>query len=341
MKKLLFLATAALLMTACGNKKADDPIGDSGRTLRTENLLNNLIVQGDSGVYLFGHQDDTAYGIGWMADYANDSTIHQRSDVKSVCNDFPSLLSFDVATQQQSDSLNMSGIPFFRIRQDVIAHFDRGGAVSLSWTIDKGNPSDKEIDRIAQFINSLVTPYGVKVPVIFRLRGAFTKQLWQRVHQRMADNEVVNILYAYANQADADEERYLERYPGDDIIDLLGVDCYCQAEDADTTQIADYTTRLDKSLTMVCDIAKKRHKAVALTETGYECIKTKDWWTKTLAPILAKHPISYVLLWRNAHDRINHYFAPYPGQPSASDFVHFYNDRQTLFLQDVNGLYLE
>ena len=75
MKKLLFLATAALLMTACGNKKADDPIGDSGRTLRTENLLNNLIVQGDSGVYLFGHQDDTAYGIGWMADYANDSTI--------------------------------------------------------------------------------------------------------------------------------------------------------------------------------------------------------------------------------------------------------------------------
>ena len=130
MKKLLFLATAALLMTACGNKKADDPIGDSGRTLRTENLLNNLIVQGDSGVYLFGHQDDTAYGIGWMADYANDSTIHQRSDVKSVCNDFPALLSFDLGRIELGSERNLDGVPFDRLRKEIIAHYDKGGMIT-------------------------------------------------------------------------------------------------------------------------------------------------------------------------------------------------------------------
>ena len=96
-----------------------------------------------------------------------------------------------------------------------------------------------------------------------------------------------------------------------------------------------------KNLAMVCAVAKQHGKAAALTETGYECLKTRDWWTKTLAPVLAKHPISYVLVWRNAHNRPNHFFAPYPGQQSSSDFIRFYNDPRTLFLRDVNALYAE
>lgn len=86
---------------------------------------------------------------------------------------------------------------------------------------------------------------------------------------------------------------------------------------------------------MACRIAREHGKTVALTETGYEGIKTTDWWTHTLAPVLARHPISYVLVWRNAHDKPGHFFAPYPGHPSAADFVQFYNDSKTLFLRDV------
>lgn len=59
-----------------------------------------------------------------------------------------------------------------------------------------------------------------------------------------------------------------------------------------------------------------------------------------LEPVLDRHPISYVLVWRNAHNRPNHYFAPYPGQQSTSDFIRFYNAKQSLFLSDINGLYL-
>ena len=82
-------------------------------------------------------------------------------------------------------------------------------------------------------------------------------------------------------------------------------------------------------------------KAMALTETGYEGIKTSDWWTYTLAPILKKHPVGYVLVWRNARERPSHHFAPYPGHSSTSDFIKFYNLKETLFLHDVNGLYLK
>ena len=391
MKKILLLATAALLTAACGNneKKADDPLADSGRTQRTENLLENLKAIGDSTVYLFGHHDDTVYGIGWAADYSNDSTIHLRSDVKSVCNDYPALLSFDLGHIELGDSLNLDGVPFQRIRQEILAHYDRGGMITLSWHVNNplsggtswvadslkstetktvaavlegGEKHDvflSWLDRVADFLNSLETPYGVKVPVLFRPWHEHTgswfwwgqehctpeqyKALWQLTTSRLKDKGVVNALYAYSpgTEPDGNEAKYMERYPGDDVIDLIGLDCYCWAPEADTTQITNYATTLDKNLGMVCTIAKKRQKAVALTETGYECLKKKDWWTATLAPILERHPISYVLVWRNAHNRKNHFFAPYPGQQSASDFIRFYNDKRTLFLQDLNGLYLK
>lgn len=385
------MATAALLTAACGNneKKADDPLADSGRTQRTENLLENLKAIGDSTVYLFGHHDDTVYGIGWEADYSNDSTIHLRSDVKSVCNDYPALLSFDLGHIELGDSLNLDGVPFQRIRQEILAHYDRGGMITLSWHVNNplsgstswvadslkstetktvaavlegGEKHDvflSWLDRVADFLNSLETPYGVKVPVLFRPWHEHTgswfwwgqehctpeqyKALWQLTTSRLKDKGVVNALYAYSpgTEPDGNEAKYMERYPGDDVIDLIGLDCYCWAPEADSTQIASYATTLDKNLSMVCAIAKKHQKAVALTETGYECLKKKDWWTATLAPILERHPISYVLVWRNAHNRENHFFAPYPGQQSASDFIRFYNDKRTLFLQDLNGLYLK
>jgi len=78
----------------------------------------------------------------------------------------------------------------------------------------------------------------------------------------------------------------------------------------------------------------------ALTETGQGSLPSADWWTATLAPILARHPVAYALVWRNAHDIPGHFYAPYPGQQSASDFVRFYNDPKTLFLRDLNGIYI-
>ena len=390
MKYTLIIAAALALCSCGGNQhKASDPLADSGRTARTEQLLENLKALGDSAVYLFGQHDATVYGIGWEADYTNDSTIHTRSDVKSVCNDFPALLSFDLGHIELGDERNLDGVPFSRIRQEIFAHYDRGGMITLSWHLDNplsGGSSwvadslrDVEthtvaaileggekhelfltwLDRVADFLNSLETPYGVRIPILFRPWHEHTgswfwwgqqhctaeqfKALWQLTVSRLKDKGVTNALYAYSpgTEPDGDKARYLERYPGDDIIDLVGLDCYCWAPEADTTQIANYAANLDRNLATVCAIAKQHHKAVALTETGYEGIKTDDWWTSTLAPVLSRHPVSFVLVWRNAHDKPGHFFAPYPGHPSTSDFIRFYNAPQTLFLRDVNALYLQ
>lgn len=386
---VMMMAVAVVAGCSDNKGKANDPLADSGRTQRTENLLMSLKAQADSGVYMFGHHDDTVYGIGWEADYVNDSTIGMRSDVKSVCNDLPAVLSFDLGHIELGDDRNLDGVPFERIRDEIINHFDHGGMVTLSWHLD--NPlsggtawvadslrdiekntvasvlegGDKHelflgwLDKVADFLNSLETPYGVKVPVLFRPWHEHTgswfwwgqdfctaeqyKTLWKMTSDRLKDKGVVNALFAYSpgTESDGNVEKYLERYPGDDIIDVLGLDSYCHTPEADTTQVATYAQTLDKHLAMMTEIAKAHGKAMALTETGYEGIKTANWWTATLAPVLAKYPVSYVLVWRNARERPTHHFAPYPGHQSTTDFVDFYNLKETLFLHDVNGLYLK
>ena len=103
--------------------------------------------------------------------------------------------------------------------------------------------------------------------------------------------------------------------------------------------IANYAVDLDRYIGYICEAAQEHGKVAALTETGYEGLKTADWWTRTLVPVLGRHPVSYVLVWRNAHDKPGHFYAPYPGQESAADFVTFYNDGKTLFLHDLNEVY--
>ena len=126
-----------------------------------------------------------------------------------------------------------------------------------------------------------------------------------------------------------DEAEYLRRWPGDCIVDVIGVDCY-QYENRD-----EYLANLDRSLRIMTAVSKAHGKPMAVTETGYESVPDAEWWTKTLMPVIVKYPISYVLVWRNAHDKPKHFYAPYPGHASAQDFVTFYNDRRTLFVKDM------
>ena len=383
MKKIIILSlvTSLMLTMSCSKKKADDPIAESGRTQRTENLLAHLHAISANG-YLIGHQDDPVYGVGWVGDSC-------RSDVKSVCGDFPAVIGFDLGHLELGDSVNLDGVPFDRMRDEIIRHFDRGGMVTLSWHLD--NPltggsawvkpdslTDQEkqtvasvleggechekflgwLDILASFINSLETPYGVKVPVILRPWHEHTgswfwwgqnlctteqyKALWKLTVDQLKQRGVNNVLYAYSpgTEFNGDAAKYLERWPGDEIVDVIGFDSYCTNNAEDTVAINNYASSLDLNLKALCDIAKQHNVVPALTETGMESLGKADWWTSTLMPVLNKYPIAYVLLWRNAHNKPGHFYMPYPGQKTVSDFVKFYNDKRTLFVKDVNGLYL-
>ena len=380
MKKLLLSAfiVSGLLATSCTQEKQDkDPLAETGRTVRTEELLTSLKELSTNEKFMFGHHDDPVYGIGWVGD-------SDRSDVKSVCGDYPALLGFDLGQLELGSPKNLDGVEADRIRQEIINQYERGGVTSLSWhcynplsgrqswvedsllnverttvanILAEGETHDNFmtwLDRVASFINSLETAEGVKVPVIFRPWHEHTGSwfwwgqnncttddyvaLWRLTVERLREQGVVNALFAYSTgtEANGDPAKFMERYPGDDIIDLIGLDFYCTTSLPVEEACARYLESAEKHLPMICKLAKDHGKAAAVTETGYEGIKTADWWTKTLLPAIEKYPISYLLVWRNAHDKEGHFYAPYPEHPSAPDFVKFYEDDRTLFAGDLN-----
>lgn len=358
---------AASCLMACGpSPKSQKNEEAPARTPETENLLANLKKVSACG-FMFGHHDDTNYGIGWEGDEG-------RSDVKSVCGDYPGVISFDLGHIELGDTASLDKVPFSKIRKEILNQYKRGGMSSLSWHLrnpktggDSWDVSDSTVvksilpgganhekfvgwlGKLSTFMNSLQTEDGVKVPVLFRPWHEHTgswfwwgeklctpeeyKSLWRMTAETLRDNGVNHILYAYSPGTEPkNTEQYLKRYPGDDLIDVVGFDTYQSERDS-------YMANLDKSLAMIDSIGKARDKVIAITETGYEGIPDAKWWTGTLLPVIEKYPIAYVLVWRNARERITHFYAPYPGQVSAEDFVTFYNHPKTLFAADVNSLY--
>ncbi len=364
-KKITFVVVLfAVMFASCGsgNKQAEGE-KESCRTAETEKLLVNLKNVSARGM-MFGHHDDTVYGIGWEGDEG-------RSDVKSVCGDYPAVISFDLGELELGGDASLDKVPFEKIRKEIVNQYKRGGLVSLSWharnpktggdswdvtdttvvkSILQGGANHEKfagwLKGMADFLNSLQTPEGTKVPVLFRPWHEHTgswfwwgeklctpdeyKALWRMTVDSLRSHGVDNALYAYSPGSEPnDTAQYLKRYPGDDLIDVVGFDTYQFDREA-------YLAGLEKSLAIVDSVAKTHGKVMAVTETGYEGVPDAKWWTGTLLPALEKYPLAYVLVWRNAREKVTHYYAPYPGQTSADDFVEFYNHPKTLFVSDVN-----
>lgn len=184
MKDIRMMITIVVL--AGGMLACTSPNTSSGRTPEAEQMLTELKEVSRQNHFLFGHHDDPVYGIGWDGD-------ENRSDVKSVCGDYPAMMSFDLGRIELGGDKNLDNVPIERLRREIIAQYERGGMVSLSWHTDNpvtgkdawdvsdstvvasvlpgGAQHDKFMGwmgTIADFMNSLTTSDGRKVPVLFR-----------------------------------------------------------------------------------------------------------------------------------------------------------------------------
>jgi mannan endo-1,4-beta-mannosidase len=339
-------------------------------TPETQHLLKNLKKISEKG-FMFGHQDDPLYGIGWEGDEG-------RSDVKSVVGDYPAVMGFDLGRIELGNEKNIDNVSFEKIRQEIVRQYQRGGMITMSWHVNNpltdgdawdvkngadvvasvlqgGQNHDKFLlwlQRAADFFLSLKTENGTKIPIVFRPWHEHTgswfwwgkdlctpeeyKQLWKMTVEFMQEKGVNNLLYAYSPDIQGPGQIYMERYPGDEYVDILGLDGYHRDNEAG---IESFQNSLNTILSFMTDEGKKRNKPIALTETGLEAIPIANWWTGVLFPVINKYPISYVMVWRNARERENHFYAPYPGQKSAEDFVKFYHSPKTLFCKDIPNLY--
>ncbi len=324
-------------------------------------LLETLAASVTSGKVMFGHQDDLMYGHTWKI-YPED-TCFVRSDVFELCGHYPAVLGLDLGEVELGGDRNIDGNLFYQMRGAAIRHHLRGGVVTISWhprnpltggnawdissgetvrSILSGGPLHERfiegwLRPVADFISSLTTEDGTPVPVIFRPWHEHTgswfwwgedlcavdeyRALWRMTYDYMEERGLGDRLvwaYSPSTAGELSRKHFMERYPGDDIIDILGVDAYYN-------QI-NYEKDVRTCMECLDEICLEKGKIMALTETGWEGIPSDRWWCGILLPVLKEYPLCYVLTWRNACDKPDHFFGPWPGAQCSEDFINFIND---------------
>lgn len=343
---LLFL----LGMSSCHHKSAKksyDEVGQSGLTIRTEYLRTNLKSITEKGL-MIGHENSTVEGVGWSADSTH-------SDIQSCCDDYPAVLGFELSGIERGSQLNADSIRFDIIRKAVIAHFKKGGVNVFNWNIPTSLLKDdhqlkNDIANAARYLNSLQNGYGIKCPLLLALHPfaesgsqvspAMYKSLWNTVVGALKQAGVNHVLYVYSiDESMASNSSRIEAcYPGDDKVDFFELRYITSASQA---HVASYDKVMHGFLEAATNVARRHNKLIGL-RTGLIGMTVKDWWTKTLLPLLKNYRLTYVMLGKNKGSRENNNFCvPFPGNITAADFVQFYNDPYTLFMSDVNGLYLD
>ena len=371
---------AAIVLTACSGEKKT---AEAEKT-PAEQLAERLDSLRQKG-YMFGHQDDPMYGLTWSGianplQQIGDSLqqYQDSSDVKNTCGDYPAVMGFELGGIELGNDKSLDSVPFRRITQEVIRHYERGGIITLSWhprnpvtdvneggTFPEGSAWDVSdasvvrnillggshhekfqlwMQRMSDFLSTLKTQDGQPVPIIFRPWHENTgswfwwgeklctaeeyKALWNMLQDKLTADGFDNLLWAYSPgmAADLTEEKYLERYPGDDRVKLVGIDGYQWGGKEE------FMAQLDQNLQMLCAFAEKHGKIAALTECGLKNLTDPTWWVSSLQPVVDKYPISYLLVWRNYKEE---WFGPSPSQPDAPYFKEFYDAPKTLFLKEI------
>lgn len=357
MKTSAFLLVAAAALALAGRAQPIDPHA----TAETRALFANLGAGAREHI-LVGHHHTTARGAGWR--WQGD-----RSDVRTLVGDFPAVHGWDFSLLVAEPDRRVDA------RRDIVAAFERGAAITLSWhatnPVSGGNYQEHTpavaailpggshhekfvamLDDLAGFLATLRDKTGRAVPVIFRPWHEHTGAtmwwgqpyctteefvaLWRFTVQHLREQHGLHhLLWAYSPNRRASPEQYFERYPGDEWVDVLGYDFYSKSDLA----------RAVPCLRLAVAEAAQRGKLAAFTETGPQAGWRQngrpDYFTGELLPLLRDDPalrgLAYVLFWQNSSEE--QHWIPLPGESGAEDFKKFHADPFTFFERDLPPLY--
>ncbi len=373
MKRPIICCTAILVLSVTLGVENDSNsmlrLTDPLATPETKALYRNLYKVAQEGI-IFGHQDTLAYGVGWKAT-ENDFD----SDVHRVCRKFPGVFGWDIG--HIGTAANIDGVPFENMKIWIAKGYEKGGVSTISWHAripgtkesswtrkkvvyrllpdgDMHKTYLTKLDQVAAFLADLKGPKDEPVPIIFRPFHEHNgdwfwwgakwctpdeyKQIWRfTVDYLRKTKGLHNIITCYSPDRFSDRQEYLERYPGDDYVDILGHDNYGDFRSIKTKAQA------QRAFELVASLAEERNKIAAFTETGVRASSESNanWWTDVLLEIVKSSPstkkIAWVLVWRNAGRRQN--YAAFPGSASAENFKSFEADPFTLFMEDLPKMY--
>lgn len=363
MPRVLTIAICMLLPFVSSQAQT---VSDPHATPAAQRLYSSLLSISNQYT-IFGHQDALAYGVGWRAvpgrcdvqDVVNDrpgvygwDIAHLELDSSKEIDGIP----FEDCKRFIREGYERGGII------TISWHARNPLSAGSAWDTTPGTvksilPGGSKhklykswLDKVAVYMNDLKNSKGELIPVLFRPFHELTgnwfwwcknvctadefKELWRyTVHYLRDKKQLHHLLYVYNTSGFKNEEEFMERYPGDDVVDLISFDNYQYKTDAVSTQ--GFIQHMRSMSETICRIAASKKKIAAIAETGLEAIPDPQWWTGVVWPIVKDLTIAYVLVWRNhGYDqqaKKMHYYAPYAGQASAEDFKVFYNNPHILF----------
>lgn len=346
---------------------------DKNATIETKSLFKYLKKTSKKHI-LFGHQHATEYGHGWAGDSTRSdvkSVVGTHPAVIGV--DLSGFYGLAEPTIEQNkeklsknvaETYNRGGIT------TVAWHFSnpasKGGfywkdsvSVAAMALIKPGGTHHEKYKEILKGIgnwaNSVKGNDDQLVPMIFRPFHEFDGgwfwwgkphcsrenfiDVWQFTVSYLRDSmQVHNFIYAFSpDNKFTTEAEFLERYPGNDFVDMVGMDNYGDFGRGGKYNLPAAVIKLK----IIDNFARKNNKLAALTETGLEGLPDKTWWTESLLKSLKskKMKLSYVLVWRNDSNSKTHFYVPYPGHPNVQNFIDFYKHKYTYFERDLRNVY--
>ena len=344
-------------------------IVDKNATAETKALLANLWTVADKG-WMFGHHDDLWYGRYWYDQPGGSDTKAVCGDYPAVFSvDISEIM--DDRAGAAANAIRRRVMLEARERGEVIlacAHLNNPKTGNDAWD-NSSSDVVKEIltegtttrtkylgwlDNCASFALGLKDSEDRLIPIIFRMYHEHTQSwswwgttcttatefidLWKMTVTYLRDTKGVhNFLYAISPQMDGvytdPKGRIQTRWPGDDWVDFIGMDCY-----HGSNNIA-----FSNNLKALEEVSAAKKKPCGVTEDGLESFTQSDYWSRYIVAPTEGRRISMVTMWRNKYvagnENDKHYYSVYPGHPSEEDFRKMYDLEWTLFSRDLPDMY--
>ena len=180
------------------------------------------------------------------------------------------------------------------------------------------------------------------------------KALYRYTVEYLQKNGVHNFIYEYSpNGPFESEEDFLQRYPGDEYVDIFGFDyyddCSVGSEYSDT-----FEKNLDASCKIISKLAEERGKVAVIAEAGVRVTKedgsseglleegnpiTGKGWYEMVNDVAKANDIAYFLVWANFSNQ--NFYVPYIVEDGrchelGPDFIDFYNSDSSVFADGAN-----
>lgn len=347
----------------CSCTASEPALNDTNSSESAKALYSKIFTLAERGV-MFGHQDDMMYGHAWSYEEGRSDVKECCGSYPAVfgwelggieLDDTLNLDGVPFGTMREGirKAYSMGAV------NTVSIHMSNPVTLGNSWdskskTTVEQVLSDESIraryaswlSKTAAFLSSIKDDNGDNIPLIFRplhenSGGAFWwgciqctpeqyKQLWKYTVSYLRDTcGLHSLIYMYSTDVVKDEEDFMSRYPGDEWVDMLGIDAYHRQQDWD------YESGCERMLTMLAKVGNERNKPYAFSETGLEGVPDAKWWTGSLLGAIQGKGLSYVLVWRNSNMMEDHYFGPFKGCVSEEDFKEFAASDTVLMLDDI------